>query len=80
MTVLLNVVFALSESIPKFDGSVTGAGNDLPVISTEADREDIRGVADKSTGGETGVQVPETEGVIPGRREGELAIRRNDHV
>lgn len=80
MTVLLDIVFALSESIPKLDSLVTGARDNLPVISAEADREDIRGVADESTGGKAGVQVPETESVVPGRREGELAIRRDDNI
>ena len=80
MTVILDIVFALSESIPKLDGLVTGARDNLPVISTEADREDIRGVADESAGGETGVEVPEPEGVVPGGRQRELAIRRDDDV
>ena len=80
MTVILDIVFALSKSIPKLDGLVTGARDNLPVISTEADREDIRGVADESTGGETGVQIPETESVVPGRREGELAIGGDDNI
>ena len=80
MTVILDIVFAFSESIPKLDGLVTGARDNLPVISTEADREDIRGVADESAGGETGVQIPETESVVPGRREGELAVGGDDNI
>ena len=80
MTVILDIVFALSESIPKLDGLVTGARDNLPVISTEADREDIRGVADESAGGETGVEVPEAEGVVPRRGKSELAVGGDDNV
>jgi len=37
-------------------------------------------VADELAGGEAGVEVPETEGLVPRRREGELAVRRDDNV
>lgn len=37
-------------------------------------------MADELAGGEAGVQVPETEGLVPRGREGELAVRRDDDV
>ena len=80
MTVILDIVFALSESIPKLDGLVTGARDNLPVISTEADREDIRGVADEAAGGDARVEVPEAESVVPRGRKRELAVGRDDDV
>lgn len=43
-------------------------------------REDVTGVADELAGGKAGVQVPETEGLVPRRRKGELAVRRDDDV
>lgn len=80
VTILLDVVLALSEGVPELDCPVAGAGDNLPVVSTEADGQDVRGVADKAAGGETGVEVPETEGVVPRRGEGELAVGRDDNV
>ena len=80
MAILLDIILALSKGVPELDGLVTGARDNLPVISTEADREDIRGMADESAGGETGVQIPETESVVPGRREGELAVGGDDNI
>ena len=80
MTVFLDIIFTFTKGVPEFDSFVTGTRNDLSVISTEADREDIRGVADESAGGETGVQIPETESVVPGRREGELAVGGDDNI
>ena len=65
VAILLDVVLALSESVPKLDGPVTRTRDDLPVISAEADGQDIGGMADEAAGGETGVEVPEAEGVIP---------------
>jgi hypothetical protein len=62
-----------------FDGSVWTH----LVVSTQAGRasgrriavdlrENIAGVTDESLGGGTSVEVPETEGVVPRSREGEL--------
>ena len=80
VTLLLNVIFALSEGIPEFDGPVTGSRDNLSVVSAEADRKHVGGVADKATGGQAGVEIPQTEGVIPRRRKGELTIGRDDDV
>ena len=80
VTVLLDVILALSEGVPELDGPVTGARDDLPVVSGEADGQDIGGVADEAAGGETSVQVPETESVVPRRRKRELAVRGDNDV
>ena len=80
MTILLDVILALSKRVPQLDGAVARAGDDLPVVSAEADGENVRGVADKTAGGETSIEVPEAEGVVPRRREGKLAIRRDDNI
>ena len=66
MTLIFDVVFALSQSIPEFDSLVARTRDDLPVISTEADGQDIGGVADEATGRGAGVQIPKTESVVPG--------------
>lgn len=74
VTFILDVVFALSEGVPELDGAVARAGYDLTVIGAEANGEDIGGVTNEATGGQSGVKIPETKGVIPGRRECELTV------
>lgn len=80
MTVLLDVVLALSERVPELDRLVTGAGDDLPVVRAEADGQNVGGVADKAASGEAGVEVPEAEGVVPRGRERKLAVGGNDNI
>jgi hypothetical protein len=43
-------------------------------------RKDVTGVADEFPGGQTCVQVPESEGLVPRRGETELAVRGDDDV
>jgi hypothetical protein len=58
MAILLNVVFALSQSIPKLNCLVTRTRDNLSVVSTETDGQDIGGVADESAGRCASVKVP----------------------
>lgn len=74
VTILFDVVFAFAEGVPKLDGPVARTRDDLSVVGREADGEDIGCVANETTSGLAGVQVPETEGVVPGRGKRELAI------
>jgi hypothetical protein len=74
MPVILYIIFALSESIPKFDSSVARARDNLSVVSAEADGQNIGGVADKSAGSGTSVEVPQPECMVPGRRQRELPV------
>ena len=73
-------VLALSEGVPKFDGLITGSRDDLTVVNTEGNTQDILGVTDETTGGASGVDLPKTEGSIPGSRKGELTITGDDNV
>ena len=80
MTIVLDVIFAFTKSVPELDCPVAGARNDLTIIGREADGEDIGGVADKATGGVASVEVPQAQRVVPRGGEGELTIRGNDDV
>lgn len=80
MAIILDIIFAFTEGVPELDRPVARSRDNLPVIGTEADGQNIGGVADKLTGSDTGVQVPETEGVVPGGGEGELAVGGDDDV
>lgn len=57
---------AVTEGVPQLDGAVTGTGDDLAVVGGERDGQNVVGVADKSAGGVTGGQLPETERLVPG--------------
>lgn len=74
MTLILDVILAFAQCIPKLDCLVTRTGDNLPVVSTEADGKDIGRVANEATGCETSVQIPQTESMVPGRGERELAV------
>jgi hypothetical protein len=80
VTLILDGVLALAKSVPKADGLVARARNDLSVVSGESNAENILGVTNESLGGGSSVKVPQAEGVIPRSREGELAIRGDDNV
>jgi hypothetical protein len=80
MTIVLDIIFALSQSIPELDCPVTRSRDNLPVIGTEADRQYIGGMADESTGCCASVEVPQTKCVVPRRGKGELAVRRDNNV
>lgn len=80
MTIILNVVLALAKGVPELDCPVARTGNDLPVIRAKANGQHIGGMANKAARGNTCVEVPKAEGVVPGGRECELAVRRDDNV
>jgi hypothetical protein len=80
MSVIFDIVFAFTESIPQFNSFVTRTRHDLSVVSTEADRKNIGGMADKTTCCETCVKIPKTQCVIPGRRKGKLAVRGDHNI
>ena len=80
VAILLDGVLALGKSVPQLDGLVSGGGHDLPVVSREGDGEHVLGVVLEPAGSLASGQVPESQGLVPGSRQGEVAIRREDHV
>ena len=67
-------VLAVTEGVPELDRPVTGSGNDLSVVGRERDGEDVVGVADESSGGDTSGEFPQTESLVPRRRKGVCTI------
>lgn len=77
---VLDCVFAFSEGIPELDRSVAGGGDDLSVVGGKSDTEDILGVPDEASGGDSDIKIPEAQGRIPGARQSELAVGGDDDV
>jgi hypothetical protein len=71
-------VLAVTEGVPELDGSVARAGDDLAVVGREADGEDVVGVANESSGGSAGGELPQTQGLVPRGRQSVSAIGRDD--
>lgn len=69
---------AVTKGVPELDGAVARARNDLAVVRGEGDGEDVVGVADEATGGGAAGELPETQGLVPRRRKGVGAVRRDD--
>lgn len=80
MAILLDVELALAEGVPELDGAVTRSRNDLPVVGREGDGKDVRSVANEATGGGSGVEVPETKGLVPRGGQSELAVRGDNDI
>lgn len=71
-------VLAVTEGVPELDGPVARAGDDLTVVGGEGDGEDVVGVADEAAGGHTGGELPEAEGLVPGRGKSVGAVGGDD--
>ena len=54
----MNVEFTFSKGVPKLDGSVSRSRNNLSVISGEGNGENISGVSNESSSGESSVKIP----------------------
>lgn len=69
---------AVTEGVPQLDGSVAGTRDDLTVVGREGDGEDVVGVADESSSGGAGGELPQAEGLVPRRGQGVSTIGRDD--
>jgi len=65
--VLINSEFANTLNVPELEALVHGAGSDLPIIWGEGNSEHILGVANQSLSCTGSLEVPESDGAIPGR-------------
>jgi len=80
VTLIVDGVLALSESVPQLDGLISRTRDDLSIVGREGDAQDVLTVADKTTSSGSKVEVPEAKSTIPRTREGELTVRRDDNV
>jgi len=57
--------FAFTKSVPQLHSAITRSRDNLTIVSTESNRENILGVSNEATGANTRVDVPKTKGVVP---------------
>jgi len=77
---LVDGVLSLGKGVPELDALIAGTRDDLTVVGREGNGEDVLGVAHKAARGGTLVQVPQSDGGIPGGREGELAVGGEHYI
>jgi hypothetical protein len=80
VSVLVNGELADTVDVPDLEGLVDGAGGNLPVVGRESDGEDVLRVADESLASLGGLEVPKTDGAVPGGRKAEAAVLRDIDV
>jgi hypothetical protein len=80
VTILGNVELAFTQGVPQLDGSVSRGGNDLSVVGREGNGQDVTGVSDESSGGLSGVQVPQSQSLVPRGGKSKLSVRGDDNV
>lgn len=71
---------ALTNGVPDLDGSVTGRRNDLTVVRREGNRQNVASVASETSSAGSVLELPKTEGLVPGGREGVLTVLRDGNV
>lgn len=78
--VVIDGVFALSQSVPELDGLVSRSRDDLSVVCREGNTQNVLGVSNESSGGGSKVQIPQSKGRVPRSRESELSVRGDDDI
>lgn len=78
MALLGDGEFAVTEGVPQLDGAVARTGDDLAVVGGERDGQDVVGVADESSSGGAGGELPEAEGLVPRGGQSVSTIRGDD--
>jgi hypothetical protein len=73
-------VLALADGVPDLDGSVSAGRDNLSVVGRERDGKNVTSVADKSVLGDTGLQVPDSESLIPRAGDGVSTVMRDGTV
>jgi len=75
MVVSFGSVLAVSKGVPELDFLIRTRGDDLTVVRGEGDSEDFLLVANELADSLSGLDVPETEGLVPGRGDAVVTIQ-----
>jgi hypothetical protein len=73
-------VLAFTKSVPQLQLVIAGTGNNLTVVSAEGNTGNITSVADEAASSLTAVDIPKSEGTIPGSRKCELTIATDNNI
>ena len=71
---MVESVLALAQGVPQLDGAVATSREDQAVVGAHAHGKDVLGVSGHGLDRNTGLNVPETDGAIPGGSEGVEAV------
>ena len=74
VALLVQSVLALAQGVPQLDGAVATSREDQTVVGAHAHGEHVLGVSGHGLDRNTGLNVPETDGAIPGGSEGVEAV------
>ena len=80
VALVLDGVLALGEGVPQLDALVAAGGHDLPVVHGEGHGQHVLGVVLEPASRLPGAQVPQTEVLVPGARQGEVPVGGQNHV
>jgi len=78
--VLVNSELADSMDVPNLEGLINGSRGDLSVIWGESNGKDILGVTEESLSGGGSLEVPESDGSVPGGGKAESRVLRKIDV
>jgi len=73
-------VLAFSKGVPQTDGSITRTGNDLTVVNGKGYGKDVLLMSNKSSGGLSGSDVPQSKFTVPRGRKSKGTIGRDNNV
>jgi len=65
---------ALGKGVPMQDGLIATATDDMAIVTRHSATQHVVGVANKPMSRLTSVQVPQTHGVVPASRQGEVVV------
>merc|ERR1739838_1008649 len=80
VSLLLDGVFALSQSIPQLDGLVSRSTDNLPIIGRKSNAQNIVAVVFKTPCGTSSGQIPQSQVLVPRSGQGKVSIRREDNI
>ena len=74
VTLLLNSVFTLGQSVPQLDGLVPRSGDNLPIISGKGHAQNIMIMVLKPASRTSSRQVPQAQILVPRSGQGKVSV------
>lgn len=80
VAIFLDGELAFGQGVPQLDGLVTGARNDLTIVSRESNRQNILSVIFETASGLASGQIPQAQGLVPGTGQSVVTIGGQNDV